>query len=754
MAEPGDPRNEQPGIDVLVVTGPVLHAAPRPRSGAEHAQSLLQITSALADAIATDAVYEAIVDHVAAALGASSCALWLREPEVLRLVQHFGYPVQARAELAEIPIDSPQTIPLLDAYRRVEPIWIASQRALLEAYPHVRGAATRGRAYRVSCLPLVSAGVALGVLVLTFDDERESTESERSFLLLVARYATQALERLRLLEAERRSRQRVDAVARRLAILSHASRAFGEAHVEHQQRLQTIVREVGTLLDAATMIALERDDGRLHVLGIHHPDPAVEALGRSLAERVPWRGGDAADAFRAYFGPSPIHAAMTAPLCVHGRTFGAIGAARVRPGQTFDADDFELLEGLADRAAAAIENSRLHLEAEEARRRAEQLYRFASAAVGAASLDQVLEAALAAIVEALRVTRASILLADDEGVMRFQAWRGLSERYRAAVEGHSPWPSDAAAPEPVLVGDCLADEAWASYHALFRGEGIRALAFIPLVSRGRLLGKFMLYYGEPHAFTITEVELALTIANHLGSITARFRAIAQLERSVRENELFAGVLAHDLRNPLGAIVTAAQLALISDGRGTKPLSRILSSADRMATMIAQLLDFTRARVGGGIEIRRCRTSLVELARQAVGELELTHAERTFVVTHHGDPHGEWDPDRLLQVISNLVGNACQHGDPQCVVTIAIDGRAPDAVTLTVHNDGVIPSALLPHLFDPFRGRERRHGDARGLGLGLGLYIVREIVRLHHGHVDVRSTAAEGTSFTVRLPREG
>lgn len=751
MAEPGDPRSDQPAIDVLVVGGPVRHAPQHTRTGAEHAQSLLHITSALADAVAPDAVYEAIVDHVAVALGASSCALWLREPQVLRLVQHVGYSAQAQAELAEIPIDSPRPMPLLESYRRVEPIWIASQRALLDTYPQLRGSATHGRAYRVSCLPLVTAGMALGVLVLTFDDERESTESERSFLLLVARYATQALERLRMLDAERRNRQRVDAVARRMTILSQASRAFGEAHVEHEQRVQNIVREIGTLMDAATMIALERDDGRLHVLGIHHPDPEAEAQGRSLAARVPWSTDDAAAAFRAYFGPSPIHAAMTAPLRVRGRTFGAIGAARVRPGQTFDADDLELLEGLADRAAAAIENSRLRLEADEARRRAEQLYHFASAAVGAVTLDQVLDAALAAILEALRVTRASILLFDDEGVMRFQAWRGLSDHYRAGVEGHSPWAPDAESPQPILVGDCLADAAWARYHALFREEGIGALAFMPLVNRGRLLGKFMVYYGEPHAFGTSDVEVSRTIANHLASMIARFRAVAELERTVRENELFAGVLAHDLRNPLGAIATAAQLALIADGRASKPLGRILASADRMATMIAQLLDFTRARVGGGIEVRRCRTSLVELARQAVGELELTHSDRTFAVTHQGDPHGEWDPDRLLQVISNLVGNACQHGDPQCVVTITIDGRATDAVTITVHNDGVIPSALVPHLFDPFRGRERRRGDSRGLGLGL--YIVREIVRAHHGHVDVRSTEAEGTSFAVRLPRD-
>ena len=96
-----------------------------------------------------------------------------------------------------------------------------------------------------------------------------------------------------------------------------------------------------------------------------------------------------------------------------------------------------------------------------------------------------------------------------------------------------------------------------AYVPLFRSEGIGALAFVPLVSRGRLLGKFMIYYDEPHVFAPAEVETALSIANHLASVIARFSAISALEETIRGNELFAGVLAHDLRNPLGAITTAA-----------------------------------------------------------------------------------------------------------------------------------------------------------------------------------------------------
>jgi signal transduction histidine kinase len=263
----------------------------------------------------------------------------------------------------------------------------------------------------------------------------------------------------------------------------------------------------------------------------------------------------------------------------------------------------------------------------------------------------------------------------------------------------------------------------------------------------------MVYYPEAHVFDTSEVEVSRAIANHLASMISRFRAVAELERTVRENDLFAGVLAHDLRNPLSAIMSAAQLALLrsedAGERGSRPLSRIVSSAERMSNMITQLLDFTRVRVGRGIEIQPVHTSLLDITKQSVAELELAYPDRTLELHAQGDHHGCWDPDRLAQVISNLIGNACQHADGTSRIRVAIDGRT-DAIYLSVHNEGVIPRVLLPKLFDPFRGREGRRGDARGLGLGL--YIVQEIVRAHHGTVSVTSSDGVGTTFVVRLPR--
>jgi signal transduction histidine kinase/GAF domain-containing protein len=173
-------------------------------------------------------------------------------------------------------------------------------------------------------------------------------------------------------------------------------------------------------------------------------------------------------------------------------------------------------------------------EREELRSRLRDLdavYRFADAVAGAGVLDEVLEAALDALLEATGADRASVLLADDEGVLRFRAWRGLSDRYRAATEGHSPWPADAKDPQPVLVDDLATAGFEPALERVVRKEGIGALAFIPLLRGGRLLGKFMLYRNSSHRWSDREVLLSRTIANHLASVAERTQAQHALHES-------------------------------------------------------------------------------------------------------------------------------------------------------------------------------------------------------------------------------
>jgi PAS domain S-box-containing protein len=166
------------------------------------------------------------------------------------------------------------------------------------------------------------------------------------------------------------------------------------------------------------------------------------------------------------------------------------------------------------------------------------LYRFTDTLYRAESLDDIYSAALDAIVAGLRCERASILLFDDSGVMRFAAWRGLSETYRNSVEGHSPWKPGDRDPAPIHIDDVAAAEL-GELARVIEAEGIGALAFIPILANGRLVGKFMTYYTAPHKFSAAEIDLSLTIARQLGFSIERKRleAARQLaENGRRQNE--------------------------------------------------------------------------------------------------------------------------------------------------------------------------------------------------------------------------
>jgi signal transduction histidine kinase len=137
-------------------------------------------------------------------------------------------------------------------------------------------------------------------------------------------------------------------------------------------------------------------------------------------------------------------------------------------------------------------------------------------------------------------------------------------------------------------------------------------------------------------------------------------------------------------------------------------------------------------------------------RQAVDELSDTHADWHFSFERDGDTLGVWDSDRILQVFSNLVANAVQHGSREHGVRVRMGGSEPDVVSVRIHNMGAIPTLVLPRLFEPMAGGDRRRSNSRGLGLGL--YISREIVKAHGGEIQVDTSPEGGTTFSVRLPR--
>ncbi len=227
------------------------------------------------------------------------------------------------------------------------------------------------------------------------------------------------------------------------------------------------------------------------------------------------------------------------------------------------------------------------------------------------------------------------------------------------------------------------------------------------------------------------------------------QSLQERTETLRLHEMFTAVLGHDLRGPLSAMMMAAEvLARRPDPSVNGVGKRLLRSGRWMGRMIEDLLDLARTRVGDGMPVARARFDLCTMAERVVQERESTVPGKSVRLTHSGDLQGEWDEDRLTQVVSNLLGNALRHGDSE-TVELHLDGDAPDLVRMRVANGGSIPPEMLAHIFDPFRSGKAQSN--RSEGLGLGLYIVQQIVWAHAGTMRVES--ADGhTVFEVELPR--
>ncbi|RYZ36996.1 MAG: PAS domain S-box protein [Myxococcaceae bacterium] len=240
----------------------------------------------------------------------------------------------------------------------------------------------------------------------------------------------------------------------------------------------------------------------------------------------------------------------------------------------------------------------------------------------------------------------------------------------------------------------------------------------------------------------------------LQDITVQRRLEVAVKRQVDFEQHLIGIVSHDLRNPLSAIqlgVSAMARREDLDERSRKSVTRIQNAAERATRMVKDLLDFTQARLGGGIRIERRPADLHELTRGVVDEVEAAHPHRELRVYRSGDGRGRWDPDRLSQVVQNLVTNALKYS-PEAT-PVRVETRAEgDRVVLSVHNQGApIPPERLGVLFQPLQ-RGTADIDNAGRSVGLGLYIVQSIVEAHGGRIDVQSTAGAGTTFTVFLSR--
>lgn len=249
-------------------------------------------------------------------------------------------------------------------------------------------------------------------------------------------------------------------------------------------------------------------------------------------------GTDDLDSYRL----SGIRAVQSTPLLSRRGYIVGMISTHWREQHQPSERDLSLFDVLVRQAADLIERAHAEQALTEFARQQEALYKLTDQLHRTNSLEDVFNAALDAILSALHCDRAAILLLDDTGVMRFVAWRGLSDGYRKATEGHSPWKPDEKNLEPVCIADIGTAELSGSLKAVIKEEGIGSLAFIPLVSNGKLIGKFMVYLNVPHVFSEGELDLSLTIAHQLAFGIDRKRA----EEALRESEALYRTIARSI----------------------------------------------------------------------------------------------------------------------------------------------------------------------------------------------------------------
>jgi signal transduction histidine kinase len=224
-----------------------------------------------------------------------------------------------------------------------------------------------------------------------------------------------------------------------------------------------------------------------------------------------------------------------------------------------------------------------------------------------------------------------------------------------------------------------------------------------------------------------------------------------------------GILGHDLRNPLSAITALARVTMQREdlpGDVRERLVQMDRAAKRSLAMIESLLDFSESHRTGALPVRPVLARPAEIAARMIEELSIANPERVILLELRGREPFELDPVRIEQVLSNLIGNALVHGEAGAPIEVFVDVRDSEALLAVTNRGPAIPADRAASLFLPFT-----HGDTpqpgvtgnassnhRPRGLGLGLYIVKQIVTAHGGTITFESSAAVGTTFIVRLPR--
>jgi signal transduction histidine kinase len=305
----------------------------------------------------------------------------------------------------------------------------------------------------------------------------------------------------------------------------------------------------------------------------------------------------------------------------------------------------------------------------------------------------------------------------------------------------------------------VADDTAAEIHAADRLAAGFTLEQVMAEYRALRASVLRLWKNRIKTFTSSEIEDMVRFNEAIDQ--ALTESVTRYSEMYRESQnLFLSILGHDVRSPLGTISMGAQ-ALLGDAtltsKSTQAASRIVNTTARVAEIVSDLLDFSTSHLGDGIPVSPSAMDFAFVCDSVVDEARTFHPDRSIELEMSGDLRAVWDSARISQALSNLITNAIQHGSKTDPISVTVKGEKEEIVWKIQNAGEVVSAANLRTIFDPAKRFALRPASERKLSdpknLGLGLYITREIVSAHGGKIEISSTKDEGTTFTIRLPRE-
>jgi len=696
---------------------------------------LQEVTAALATALTPAQVAEIIVGQSMATLGAYAGGLVLlnESGNELEIVNAGGYPPEMLEHFKRFPLAAPT--PLGDAVRTCEPVLIESRADWVVRYPQVAQSYLHERTRANAAVPLLGTdGQALGGLGLSFDTPRTFDANDQSFLRTLGQQCAQALQRAWTVAALQQSEERFR-VAQELSL-----DAFTIMRSVRNTD-QTIVDFVWEYVNPAAAKTL------LHA--------GQELLGQRLLHVMPQNRESGL--FDRYV--EVVESGVPHDIEIYYQGEGITGWFR------------NMTVKLGDGIAISFRDITTRKQGEEALRfLTEASSRLASSLDYDIILQHIARLAVPYIADICVVD-----LLEEGDTLRRVAVAHYDEAQEPllyeALQRHSPARGDTSPVWQVLqTGQTLQlpDQPGAFITTYAQGDHLlsathaaephHAALLVPLQAHERMLGVMAFRLaGEKRPFDANDVALAEELVRRAALAIDNARLYREAQAAIQVRNQFLSIAAHELKNPLTSLLGQTHLLqrrLSRNGnlseRDLRALQVIANQSQRLNTMIGTMLDISRIETGQ-LQIMRAPVDLCALARQVVDEVQPMLEQHTVVcVTPEAALIIEGDDNRLYQVLQNLIGNAIKYSPVGGSITVCVEQRGAQAC-VSIRDQGIgIPADMLMHVFQRFY--RAANVEAHQIkGMGIGLYVVQEIVSLHGGDVTVESQEGAGSTFTVCLP---